>query len=103
MKIGDKNGVDHSTLTGRVAPQTAAPTGRGGEAGHKSGADSVEVSDVARALAKLIGSVGGDTPDPARAAQVAILRNTVASGRYQPNLHDVAHKLLSEVAAEIAG
>ena len=58
------------------------------------------VPDVARALARLIGRLDDATPDPARAAQLAILRNAVATGRYQPPLHEVARKMLAEVAAE---
>jgi hypothetical protein len=54
---------------------------------------------VARNLAHLLGPIDCPT-DPARAAQVSILRNAVASGRYEPDLHEVARKLLIEVAAE---
>ena len=60
----------------------------------------IEVTDVAQAARRLLGCVDDTTPDPARAAQVEILRNAVASGRYQPDLHEVARKLLVELAAE---
>jgi hypothetical protein len=53
----------------------------------------------ARNLAPLIGRIDDVVPDPARAAQVEILRNAVASGRYRPDLREVAWKLLCEVAA----
>jgi anti-sigma28 factor (negative regulator of flagellin synthesis) len=57
------------------------------------------LAETARALARLLGRVD-DASDPARAAQVAILRNAVAAGRYRPDLRDVARKLLVDVAAE---
>jgi len=101
MKIGDKKAVAYCALTGRVEAEAAHP-GNDGERAGKTHPDAVRVSEFARALAKLIGKVDLDAPDPARAAQVSILRNAVASGRYQPDLHDVARKLLAEVVAELA-
>jgi flagellar biosynthesis anti-sigma factor FlgM len=97
MKIGDKGGVEPSALIDRTPADGARPRGTG--AG--STADEIELSDVARALARLLGRVDDTTPDPARAAQVEILRNAVATGRYQPDLQAVARQLLSEVAAEL--
>ena len=70
------------------APEGRIPDGR------------IEVTDVAQAARRMLGRVDDSTPDPARAAQVEILRNAVASGRYQPDLHEVARKLLVELAAE---
>ena len=55
-----------------------------------------------RVLAQLVGRVDADRPDPARAAQVEILRNAVASGRYQPDLYAVARVLLSELGGGAA-
>jgi anti-sigma28 factor (negative regulator of flagellin synthesis) len=52
-----------------------------------------------RTLARLIGGVREAGPDPMRAAQLEILRNAVASGRYEPDLHEVAKKLLAEAFA----
>jgi anti-sigma28 factor (negative regulator of flagellin synthesis) len=101
MKIGHKNDVDQAGLVRRVAPDIRIPSGRNGTAAERTTADSVQVSDVARALAKLIGGVGTEQLDPARAAQVAVLRNAVASGRYTPDLHGVARKLLADVAPEL--
>jgi anti-sigma28 factor (negative regulator of flagellin synthesis) len=96
MKIGEKTGVERSALIDPLRADGARPLGPGAN----SGADEIQVSDVARALARLLGRVDDTSPDPARAAQVEILRNAVATGRYQPDLRDVARKLLAEVAAE---
>lgn len=96
MKIGEKSGVEGSALIDPVRADEA----RARPAGVPAGADAIQLSDVARALARLLGRVDDTTPDPARAAQLEILRNAVASGRYQPDLHEVARKLLVEVAAE---
>ena len=101
MKIGNKHEVDHTSLARRVRLEANAVPGRNGTAGKTSGADSVQVSDVARALAKLIGGVDTEHLDPARAAQVAVLRNAVMSGRYSPDLRGVARKLLADVGAEL--
>jgi len=97
MKIGDTTtGVGTTGETIVVAQRAAAralrPT--------PSSVGRVDVGDVAEAARKLLGRVEDTTPDPARAAQVEILRNAVASGRYQPDLHEVARKLLIELAAE---
>ena len=96
MKIGEKSGVERCDP---IDP-TRAGTGRSLGTVTQAGADEIQVSDVARALARLLGRVDDTSPDPARAAQLEILRNAVATGRYQPDLQDVARKLLAEVAAE---
>jgi len=98
MKIGDTTtGAEPTGEAIRVVAQRAAaralrptPPAEG----------RVEVTDVAQAARRLLGRVDDTTLDPARAAQVEILRNAVASGRYQPDLHEVARKLLVELAAE---
>ena len=74
--------------------ETLGSASSGMKIGHKT------CPDVARGFARLLGRVDDAVPDPARAAQVAILRNAVASGRYQPDLQQVARKLLVEMAAE---
>jgi anti-sigma28 factor (negative regulator of flagellin synthesis) len=98
MKIGDTTtSAERTGETVRVVAQRAAA-----RALRPAPAESgrVEVTDVAQAARRLLGRVDDTTPDPARAAQVEILRNAVASGRYQPDLHEVARKLLVELAAE---
>ena len=98
MKIGDTTmGADATGKNPVVAQRAAARAAlrpAHAEPGH------LEVTDVAQAARRLLGRVDDTTPDPARAAQVEILRNAVASGRYQPDLHEVARKLLVELAAE---
>jgi hypothetical protein len=98
MKIGDTTtGVEETRDTvPMVAQRAAARALRPGP----SHAGRLDLSDIAEAARKLLGRVDETTPDPARAAQMEILRNAVASGRYQPDLHEVARKLLVELAAE---
>jgi anti-sigma28 factor (negative regulator of flagellin synthesis) len=97
MKIGDTTtSVGATGETIQVVAQRAARALRPAPAD----AARVDATDVAEAARKLLGRVDDTTPDPARAAQVEILRNAVASGRYQPDLHEVARKLLVELAAE---
>jgi hypothetical protein len=86
-KVDQRRAADHAGALGH----DAASLGKGGE---------IPRLDVARALTRLLGRVDPAAPDPARAAQLEILRNAVATGRYQPDLVAVARKLLVEVAAE---
>ena len=97
MRIGAKVGAESPSVDRRVAGNHTAP-GHAGASLDRSG--EIPRLDVARALARLVGRVEPVTPDPVRAAQVEILRNAVATGRYQPDLVAVARKLLIEVAAE---
>ena len=100
MKIGDTTtGAEQTGGPIRVVAQRAAARAR--RAAPAEG--HLEVMDVAEAARRLLGRVDDTTPDPARAAQVEILRNAVAAGRYQPDLHEVARKLLVELAAEPRG
>ena len=98
MKIGDTTtgagtvGETIQVVAQRAAARALRPV--------PTDADRVDATDVAEAARKLLGRVDDTTPDPARAAQMEILRNAVASGRYQPDLHEVARKLLVELAAE---
>jgi flagellar biosynthesis anti-sigma factor FlgM len=98
MKIGDTSSIEPAGLTARVVAERAAA--RPIRPAAADGTDRVEISDVARAFGRLVGRVADAAPDPARAAQVEILRNAVATGRYQPDLDAVARKLLIEIAAE---
>jgi anti-sigma28 factor (negative regulator of flagellin synthesis) len=98
MKIGDTTtGAEATRETIRVVAQRAAARVRRPA---PSAEGRIEATDVAQVARRLLGRVDDGTPDPARAAQVEILRNAVASGRYQPDLHEVARKLLVELAAE---
>ena len=98
MRIGAKIGVVSPTVDHRVAADHAGARGHDGVSPHKGG--EIPRLDVARALARLLGRVDQAAPDPVRAAQLEILRNAVATGRYQPDPVAVARKLLVEVAAE---
>jgi anti-sigma28 factor (negative regulator of flagellin synthesis) len=97
MRIGEKSGVEPTGRPGVPAPQvrrSAVPKPR---------RDRMKVLGVARALAGQVGRIEDATLDPARAAQVEILRNRVSTGRYEPDLRAVARNLLAEIAAERRG
>jgi anti-sigma-28 factor FlgM len=98
MKIGDKSRTDPTGLIERLGCDPVRPLGNGDP--RRNAVDQIQVSDVARALARLLGRFDQSTIDPVRAAQLEILRNAVSCGRYQPDLHEVARRLLTEVAAE---
>src|SRR5687767_3694271 len=72
MKIGDTSSIEPAGLTARVVAERAAA--RPVRPAAADGADRVEISDVARAFGRLVGRVADAVPDPARAAQVEILR-----------------------------
>lgn len=100
MKIGEKASAEPAAVQAILAARAGHARARGAASGPRG--NGIDVSDVARAAARLLGRVDETTPDPARAAHLAILRNAVASGRYQPDLREVARRLLVEVAAERA-
>lgn len=97
MKIGEQTTPEPTVPPGRLGVQgtrrrrgaVAAPVPTG-----------IQPTDVARAAAQLLGRVEETTPDPARAAQLLILRNAVATGRYRPDPSAVARQLLLAIAAE---
>ena len=88
MRIAQK--TDAESIPPAVAIGTGLPSRGRGRSRHPV--------EIARAKA-LLGCVGDGTLDPARAAQIALLRNAVAAGRYAPDLGDVARNLLEEVSA----
>lgn len=97
MSIGHKSGVESTpvidAVVSRVPPVARMRVVRA------TRRPSVAMERMARSLVPLIGRVDEVALDPARAAQVEILRNAVAAGRYRPDLREVAWKLLCEVAA----
>ncbi len=100
MKIGEQNRLEPTIPRERIGVHGVGRRRRG--ALPCPAPDAMQVS-VARAAARLLGRVDDSAPDPARAAQLLILRNAVASGRYQPDLDAVARKLLIAIAAEPRG
>jgi hypothetical protein len=97
MSIGHKSDAEPTRPSDDVV-RPVVPVRRLGGGRAPTGVPTA-VEQMARNLAPLIGRVDEVTPDPARAAQLEILRNAVASGRYRPDLREVAWKLLCEVAA----
>src|ERR1700675_4645826 len=100
MKVDEQNGFEPTIPRERIGVQGARR--RHGALPSRT-AETVQASDVARAAAQLLGRIDESAPDPARAAQLLILRNAVAGGRYQPDLDAVARKLLVAIAAEPRG
>lgn len=88
MKIGDTSGLEPT-----------APTAHPGAPCRPAPKPAVQALDVARAFVRLVGRIDDDVPNPARAAQVEILRSAVAGGRYRPDRVDVARKLMLQLAA----
>jgi anti-sigma28 factor (negative regulator of flagellin synthesis) len=97
MSIGHKSGVEPTRAID--APASRVPPAVRMRALRATRRPSAAIEEMARSLVPLIGRVDETTLDPARAAQVEILRNAVAAGRYRPDLREVAWKLLCEVAA----
>lgn len=98
MKIGDRNGVQDSRLTGSagVEPRPGA-AGGGGEQGAD---DHVDVSDTSRALARLFSAANSASAQgPERSQLVAALRSAIESGTYQPDPQVTARNLLLEELA----
>jgi hypothetical protein len=96
MSIGHKSGVEPTSAIDPVVSRV--PTVARMRV-VRTRRPSAATEEMARSLVPLIGRVDETTLDPARAAQVEILRNAVAAGRYRPDLREVAWKLLCEVAA----
>ncbi len=97
MKIGEHTVPEASLPLGRFGVQGTRPR-RG--AAKCAQPDAAPPLDVARAAARLLGPVAETIPDPARAAQLLILRNAVATGRYRPDPEAIARQLLIAIAAE---
>ena len=100
MRIGEKNGAEPTRPSEGIGINPARMPGR---TRLRDGAGEVDASIVARAFVRLMGPIDDGRPDPVRAAQVELLRNAVATGRYRPDPIAVARKLLAEVAAELRG
>jgi hypothetical protein len=99
MIIGNKHCQQAAGAVDQARAVLGPPLRSAAAPGHRRG----RVPDAARTLGRLLGPVDEMTLDPARAAQLENLRNAVATGRYRPDLHGIARKLLLEVAAEQAG
>jgi len=92
MKIGQQKSVLDPQLGG---VSTVEPGAHGAERPAEGTSDTVRVSDVARALARLMAQP--PAADPTREAQLTALRGAIERGQYQPDLHGVARRLLTEV------
>ncbi len=83
MKVRDRNELPTPGLGGLSGGQNAPATGPG-DAEQEGSRDSVRVSDVARALARLVDHGGELTAafDDVRADKVGPLRDAIAAGTY---------------------
>jgi len=79
----------------------ATKTSTGPTSGTADGADRVDLSPLARALATLRSEVGD--PEAIDAKRVEELRTALANGTYDPPAAEVADALLRELAANRIG
>ena len=98
MKIGDRNGVQDSRLTGAKALEPGNGSIPGGTGGNTD--DQLQVSDTSRTLARLFGAAQAAPADPPGHAQrLAALQQAVENGTYAPDPEATARKLLLDELA----
>src|SRR5262245_40324427 len=106
MKISDRNGVPGARVDGTPLTIGTPPAGKNAprQEGVGSG-DQVDVSDVARTLARLAAhrQTVTDGIDTVREDRVAALRDAVAKGQYQPDFESVARSFLAETFGPLVG
>jgi flagellar biosynthesis anti-sigma factor FlgM len=106
MKIGDRsNGVQDSRLGGVAGALEPGGTRPAGVDGAADGADSVQVSDAARVLARLATHVAtvADGVREVRQDRVQALRQAVESGQYRIDPEAVARSFLTDVVGQLVG
>ena len=106
MKISDRNGVPGARVDGTpltIGTPPPAKTSPRGEA--TSPGDQVEVSDVAKTLARLVAhrQTVAEGIDTVREDRVAALREAVANGQYRPDSEAVARSFLAETFGPLVG
>jgi flagellar biosynthesis anti-sigma factor FlgM len=100
MKVGDRKQV-LSTGPGGVASPVDPATSNGPLLAPAPSEDQVRVSQVARALARLIAH-GDDAELAVRPDKVEPLKAAVARGEYRVDLQATARKFLREVIGDLA-
>ena len=99
MKVGDRKGVPSPTLGGVGSPPADPAREAPPILGSEPSEDQVRVSQVARALARLIAKVEGE-PD-VRTEVVEPLKAAVARGEYRVDLQATARGFLREVLGDL--
>lgn len=104
MKVNDRKTIQDPRAGGLPGTVDAAPAGRADEASEGS-SDSVRVSQVARALARLVdhGGALAEGLTTVRPEVVDPLRDAVAKGEYRIDFEGTARKLLREILGDLAG
>lgn len=100
MKVNERKPV-HDPRVGGL-PGTAGAAGRADDAAEGT-TDSVRVSQVARALARLVDH-GGQLAEGLQATRPEVvdpLREAVASGAYRVDAEGTARKLLREILGDL--
>jgi flagellar biosynthesis anti-sigma factor FlgM len=106
MKISDRNGVPGARVDGTPLTIGTPPPAKNGSRGEGIGSgDQVDVSDVAKTLARLAAHRQTVTEgiDAVREDRVAALRDAVAKGQYQPDFDAVARSFLAETFGPLVG
>ena len=106
MKITDRNGLPGARVDGTPLTTGTPPPAKNGARGEGIGSgDQVDVSDVAKTLARLAAHRQTVTEgiDSVREDRVAALREAVAKGQYQPNFDAVARSFLAETFGPLVG
>lgn len=103
MKINERKSVQDPRVGGLPGTVDTTPATSAGDAAETSG-DSIRVSQVARALARLVDHGGklAEGLHTVRADRVDPLRDAVTSGSYQVDVESTARKLLGEILGDLA-
>ncbi len=102
MKVNERKTVQDPRVGGLPGTVDTTPAGRADDATESK--DSVRVSQVARALARLVdhGGTLADGLTTVRSEVVDPLRDAVAKGDYQVDFEGTARKLLREILGDLA-
>ena len=106
MKITDRSGVPGARVDGTpLTIGTPPPTNKAARTEGIGSGDQVDVSDVAKTLARLATHRQTVTEgiDTVREDRVAALREAVAKDQYQPDFDAVARSFLAENFGHLVG
>lgn len=101
MKVTDR--IDGPTPAARGGAEATPGRSHGAAAQDAAALDEVRVSQLARALARLITVPSGSVADMLRAQRVEPLRDAVARGAYRVDAEATARSFLREVVSDLAG
>jgi len=101
MKVGDRKDGLNPALEG-IGGSADPARANGPLIGPGPSQDEVRVSQVARALARLIAGIDGEALAAVRAERVEPLRAAVARGEYRVDLQATARSFLREVLGDLA-